>query len=120
MRYDSTIVAVGTGVGVIGLLTIPAASAFILQLSKREAKDETYQDEDGKSTPAAVEAFSAKASKIFIFLLAALGFAIAVTLAVLSTLHVGKDGLFLENWLSVGAWVSRKLCAYQHHIKMFH
>ncbi|KAI0126931.1 P-loop containing nucleoside triphosphate hydrolase protein [Xylariales sp. AK1849] len=91
------------GLGLIGLLSLPAVINLAIQLRKREAKTEGYQDEDGKSTPEAFAAFSNKVSKAFTILFSVIGLGLSLALAVLSTLG-GIDGLFLENWLSAGTW----------------
>lgn len=107
MHNESLVAGVGTGLGAIALCSIPAVSGLILQLSRREPKqEELYEDGDGKSTPESVKAYSAKLSKSAIVLLASLGSGASLAVAVLVTLRIGKDGLFLENWLSAGAWVS--------------
>ncbi|KAK8031803.1 hypothetical protein PG990_001537 [Apiospora arundinis] len=91
-------------VGLVALFTIPAVTKLVLQLRTRDAKpSEIYEDKDGKSTPEAVKAFSAKVPKAFILLLSLAGLGLSIALAVLSTLDQEKD-LFLENWLSVAAW----------------
>lgn len=93
-------------VGLVALFTIPAVTKLVLQLRSRDAKpSEIYEDKDGKSTPEAVKAFSAKVPKAFILLLSLVGLGLSIALAVLSTLDPEKD-LYLENWLSVAAWVS--------------
>ncbi|KAK6833621.1 ammonium transporter [Apiospora arundinis] len=91
-------------VGLVALFTIPAVTKLVLQLRSRDAKpSEIYEDKDGKSTPEAVKAFSAKVPKAFILLLSLAGLGLSIALAVLSTLDPEKD-LYLENWLSVAAW----------------
>jgi len=106
MRNVSMIAAVGTGVGVIGLLSLPSISSLALQLSKREPKEDLYEDADGKSTPESVKAYSAKWPKAAILALAFIGCATAIAVAVLTTLHSSQHELSLENWLSAAAWVS--------------
>ncbi|KAJ9151903.1 p-loop containing nucleoside triphosphate hydrolase protein [Pleurostoma richardsiae] len=105
MRNVSMIAAVGTGVGVIGLLSLPSISSLALQLSKREPKEDLYEDADGKSTPESVKAYSAKWPKAAILALAFIGCATAIAVAVLTTLHSSQHELSLENWLSAAAWV---------------
>ena len=100
------IVAVATGLGIIGLVSLPAVTTFSSQLTTRDPKQDAYEDEDGKATPESVKAYSAKLPKSLIVLFAALGCATAIATAVLATLDIGKDGLFLENWLSAAASVS--------------
>lgn len=101
------VVAVATGLGIILLVSIPAVFTFILQLTTRQPKQDTYQDKDGKATPESVAAYSAKLPKTFIVFFAALTCTTGIATAVLATLHIGQDGLFLENWLSAGASVSK-------------
>ncbi|ROV89185.1 hypothetical protein VPNG_10207 [Cytospora leucostoma] len=103
MHENSTIVAVAIGLGIVGLVSLPAISTFILQLTRHEPKQDTYEDKDGKATPDSVKAYSAKVPKSLIVLFAALGFATATSMAVLASIHVERDGLFLENWLGAGA-----------------
>ncbi|KAI0018566.1 P-loop containing nucleoside triphosphate hydrolase protein [Xylariomycetidae sp. FL0641] len=105
----NTFVVVITAIclGFIGLFTVPSVLHAISQLRTRHVKSEVYEDADGKSTPEAVQAFSTKIPKTFVLLFALIGLLISLTLAVLSTVQprgVG-DGLFLENWLVVPAWV---------------
>ncbi|KAK8136839.1 hypothetical protein PG984_004779 [Apiospora sp. TS-2023a] len=106
-------------VGLIALFTTPAVIRLVLQLRNRDAKtSDVYEDEDGKSTPEAVKAFSAKVPKAFILLLSLVGLGLSIALSVLSTLDVEK-GLFLENWLAVSAWALlflQSICiAASHH-----
>lgn len=101
------VVAVATGLGIILLVSIPAVFTFISQLTTRQPKQTSYEDEDGKATLASVTAYSAKLPKTLIVLFAALTCSTGVATAVLATLHIGRDGLFLENWLSAGASVSK-------------
>lgn len=103
MHHDSMTIAVAACLAIVGLSSLPAISTFIVQLTTREPKQDTYEDEDGKATPESMTAYSAKVSKTFIVLFATLGCATAIATAILATLHIGKDGLFLENWLSAGA-----------------
>ncbi|CAJ2500027.1 Uu.00g028800.m01.CDS01 [Anthostomella pinea] len=94
------------GLAVIAIASVPSTISLITQLRTRHTKAEGYEDADGKSSPEAVKAFSAKLPKAFILAFSVTGLCISITLAVLSTLRprgVG-DGLFLENWLVVPAW----------------
>lgn len=106
MHHDPMVVAVATGLGIILLVSIPAFLTLTLQLTTRQPKQETYEDKDGKATPESVTAYSAKLPKTLIALFAALTCSTGIATAVLATLHIGQDGLFLENWLSAGASVS--------------
>lgn len=107
MHHDPMVVAVATGLGIIVLVSIPAVFTFILQLTTRQPKQDTYEDKDGKATPESVTAYSAKLPKTLIVLFAALTCGTGIATAVLATLNIGQDGLFLENWLSAGASVSK-------------
>lgn len=107
MHYDPMVAAVATGLGIILLVSAPAIFTFTLQLTTRQPRQDTYEDRDGKATPESVTAYSAKLPKTLIVLFAALVCGTGTATAVLSTLHIGQDGLFLENWLSAGASVSK-------------
>lgn len=110
------VVAVATGLGIITLVSIPAVFTFILQLTTRQPKQDAYEDEDGKATPESVKAYSSKISKTLIVIFATLACSTAVATAVLATLHIGQDGLFLENWLSAGASVSKEVSLLHIHL----
>ncbi len=103
MRDESMIRPIAAGLVVVGLFSVPAFTNLITQLSKRDAKQETYEDGDGKASPESVKAFSSKWPKAFILFFAAVGCATSIALAVLTT---DAKGLFLENWLTAGASVS--------------
>lgn len=107
MPHDPMVVAVATGLGIILLVSIPAVFTFILQLTTRQPKQDAYEDKDGKATLESVAAYSAKLPKILIVLFAALTCSTGIATAVLATLHIGQDDLFLDNWLSAGASVSK-------------
>jgi ABC-type multidrug transport system fused ATPase/permease subunit len=100
----NNLIGIGAGLTVIGLFTIPALASIGFQIAKREPKQDSYEDADGKSTPEAISAYSAKVPKAFILLLAGLGCSTSIAVAVLSVLAQTQDGLFIENWLTVGAW----------------
>lgn len=106
MRDESLTIAVAASLGLIGLVSLPAVSTFVLQLATHELKQDSYEDEDGKATPDSLRAYSTKLPKFLTLLFAALGFATAIATGVLTTLHLRDDGLFLENWLGAGASVS--------------
>lgn len=97
----SLLVAVGTGVALIGLGSLPAAYGIASRLQRRDARQDTYEDADGKATPESLKAFSTKLPKTFILAFAAAGCGVSVAVSLLST-H--KEGLFVENWLSTAAW----------------
>lgn len=99
-------IAVATGLVIIGLVSVPAVLSLGLQLTKREPKQDTYEDEDGKATPESLQAYSAKWPKTFILLFALLSSGTSTANAILTSLHTENNGLFLENWLSTVASVS--------------
>lgn len=103
---DSLEIAVATGLAIVGLVSVPAVSSLVLQLTTREPKQDTYEDKDGKATPESVKAYSAKWPKTFILLFALLSSGTSIATSVLTSLETGNSGLFLENWLSTGASVS--------------
>lgn len=105
MQDDSLPIASAAGLALIGLVSVPAVSALVVQLTTREPRSDTYEDEDGKATPESIKAYSAKWPKAFIVLFALLASATSIATAISTTLHAGKDDLFLENWLSAGASV---------------
>lgn len=133
MESTNTLVLASTaaGLGLVGLLTAPALlsiASSLRQWRNRNSNsssnssstehnsnnnhkydpDAIYEDADGRSSPEAQAAFSTAPAKWAILVLAAVGFGLAFLAAVLTTLSpVGVgDGLFLENWLAVGIWVS--------------
>lgn len=104
MHHDSIAVAVATGLGIIGLVSIPAVLTSTLHFTaRRQPKQDTYEDEDGKATPDSVAAYSARLPKTLIVLFAALACSTGIATAVLATLPPGQDGLFLQVWLSAAA-----------------
>ncbi|KAI1138221.1 putative ATP-binding cassette transporter protein [Hypoxylon sp. FL0543] len=103
----AVLVTSAVGLGVVTVLSFPAA-LNLSRLHNRGSKfaTGTYEDEDGKSTPEAVQAFSNKTSKAAILILSFAGLGLSIALAVISTL--GPRGieaaLFNDNWLSVATW----------------
>ncbi|KAI2616070.1 P-loop containing nucleoside triphosphate hydrolase protein [Hypoxylon sp. NC1633] len=93
------------GLGIATAFSIPA----VLNLGRLRTRDtkfttaNVYEDEDGKSTPEAVEAFSAKVPKAFLLFFSVVGLGLSIALAVNSTLDT-ISRLFLENWLDVIIW----------------
>ncbi|OTB05135.1 hypothetical protein M426DRAFT_57371 [Hypoxylon sp. CI-4A] len=104
-----TEVLVTSAVG-LGVATVLSASAVLnlFKLRSRGSKfpAKIYEDEDGKSTPEAVEAFSNTIPKIAVLVFSLVGLGLSIALAVTSTLGAQdqKGGLFLENWLDVIIW----------------
>ncbi|KAH8899307.1 P-loop containing nucleoside triphosphate hydrolase protein [Thozetella sp. PMI_491] len=100
MRNDSMLIAAATGLAAVGLLSVSAFTGLAVQLRKRDPKQETYEDEDGKATAESVKAFSAKWSKTFVLLFAAVACGVSIAVAVIST---QADESYLGNWLTAGA-----------------
>ena len=104
MSYDSLLALFGTGVATIGIFSLPAVSKFTTRLVRPDAKQDIYEDEDGKATPESMGAFSVKVPKALILLFAATGLPISIALLLL-TLHdpaITPESLVLI----VAAWVS--------------
>ncbi|KAK4158804.1 92fa4e65-f2b9-41ea-8f4e-0e0d5e2b8a44 [Cladorrhinum sp. PSN259] len=94
-------IAVGSGLAVVGLCSLPAVSNILTRLQKRETKQEIYEDADGKSTPEATQAFSSKLPKSLVLTSAVSGLALSIALPLLSA-PAGAPSL--EDWLSTAAW----------------
>jgi len=109
MSYDPQLIGTATTLAATVLCSIPSLSSFALQLRSRDVKQEAYEDADGKGSPESVRAYSARLPKAAILLFAALTCAASLATAVLVTLHFGKDGLFLPNWLCAASSVSLNL-----------
>lgn len=114
MVSDKALLALATsaaGLGVIGLLSLPGGVSLATQLRGRQPKSESevYEDQDGKSTLQAVEAFSNKVPKAFVLLLSIIGLGLSVALAVLTALNAEGplNGFLVQNGLGIGAWVSK-------------
>jgi hypothetical protein len=99
-----------TGLGLILLCTVPAlflSSSSILR-SKQYGLLTIYEDKDGVATEQSAAEFSAKSPKIAIITLSLLGLSVSLSIAVLGTLGLTEDGLFIANWINCGAWVSNR------------
>ncbi|KAI0173569.1 P-loop containing nucleoside triphosphate hydrolase protein [Hypoxylon sp. FL1284] len=106
---DDRVVLVTSAVG-LGIVTVSSIPA-VLNLGRLRSRGaqfatEVYEDDDGKSTPDATGAFSAKVPKAALLVLSLAGLGLSIALAVSSTL--GRPGirgsLFVENWLAVIIW----------------
>ncbi|GAB1310178.1 ATP-binding cassette transporter protein [Madurella fahalii] len=97
----SMLAVVGTGITLIGLCSIPAVSTIVARLTRRDAKQDTYEDADGKATLESMKAYSAKWPKFLVLLSAAAGCAISVAVLVVSP---RGDKLQLMDVLDIGAW----------------
>ncbi|KAF4498142.1 ATP-dependent bile acid permease [Fusarium agapanthi] len=91
------VILAGTGLVVVALATTPALATAVNQLRKRTARDNFYEDADGKSTPESLAAFSNRLPKVFILALSAVGLGTSIAISVLHS-------LLLKNWLIAGAW----------------
>jgi hypothetical protein len=99
----SMLAVVATGVAIIGFCSIPAASSLVLNLTKKEKKDDgIYEDGDGKATPESVKAFSNFWPKTLIFLCALAGVPLSLVIPIIST---GVVRAPVEDWTSAAAWV---------------
>jgi hypothetical protein len=107
---DTGLLAGAIGLGLIVLCTV--VSTVILGSSllkiKKTGLPLVYEDKDGASTQNLTAKFSSKLPKTVITLSSLLGLATSVAIAVLSTLDIAEDGLFLEDWLNAAAWVRAK------------
>jgi hypothetical protein len=101
----SHIPAVGAGLAVAGLLSIPAIKGFLSQIRTREQRVEIYEDKDGKATPESMRAYRTTIPKTLVVLSASVGSGISIAQAVFSH-RVGDR--FVENWIISGTWV--RLC----------
>ena len=102
-QNDSILLVVGTGVAVIGLCSLPAATGLLLQLRTKEKNDNRiYEDADGKATPESVKAFTAWPAKALVILFAAVGTALSVVMPICS---VRGQSFIAEDWMSMAAWV---------------
>ena len=102
-QNDSILLVVATGVALVGVCSIPAATTLTLQLTTKEKKDDRiYEDADGKATPESMAAFSAKPAKTLVVLFAAVGTALSIVLPICS---VRGQSFVTEDWMSMAAWV---------------
>jgi hypothetical protein len=100
---SSMLKAVGTGIALIGFCSAPALGSIVTRLNKRDAKQDTYEDGDGKATTESVKAYSARLPKSLVLASGAAGLATSIALLVISP---RAEGRLLIDSLSTGAWVS--------------
>lgn len=95
------------GVGLIFLFTFSALFVLIPSLlrARKHGLPQVYVDKDGQSTEELTAKFTTTIPKIAIGLLSLGGFAVATSIAILSTLGRTDDNLFIEDWLNAGSWV---------------
>lgn len=104
----SMLAVVATGVAIIGFCSLPAASSLVLNLTKKEKKDDgIYEDGDGKATPESVKAFSNFWPKTLIFLCALAGVPLSLAIPLVS---LGVVRAPVQDWLSAAAWVRLRTC----------
>ncbi|KAF5562781.1 ATP-dependent bile acid permease [Fusarium phyllophilum] len=97
------VILTGTGLVVVALATTPALATVVTQIRKRTARDNFYEDADGKSTPESLAAFSNRLPKVFILALSTFGLGTSIAISALYSLSQ-SDSLLLKNWLIAGAW----------------
>lgn len=93
-----------SGLAIVGICALPSAAALVSQLRSREPRSAWYEDDDGKSTPEAVAAFSAKTPKALILLFSLAGCGLSAALSVVSTLYPTNGSLPVNGWLSTATW----------------
>ncbi|KAK4153286.1 P-loop containing nucleoside triphosphate hydrolase protein [Chaetomidium leptoderma] len=98
---NSMLKAIGTGVALIGLCSVPALGSIGARL-KRDVKQDTYEDGDGKATPESLKAYSAKFPKSLGVVSAGAGLGVSIALLVISPHAKGR---LLIDSLDTGAWV---------------
>ncbi|KAK5657119.1 hypothetical protein OQA88_3647 [Cercophora sp. LCS_1] len=81
---DALLALFVTGVAIIGLCSLPAVSAVVTRLGKRDARQDIYSDADGTATPESMKAFSAKLPKAALLFLAAHGLPVSILIVLLS------------------------------------
>lgn len=91
------------GTVAVSLLSVPAIISHLR--NSKAKKSDIYEDEDGKATEESIKEFSTTIPRILLTFFTIAGFAIAVLLAVFSTIGA-EHVMFLENWLNVAQWVS--------------
>ncbi|KAK3300114.1 P-loop containing nucleoside triphosphate hydrolase protein [Chaetomium fimeti] len=98
---NSMLKVFGTGIALIGICSLPALGSTVTRLGRRDAKQDVYEDGDGKATPESVKAYSGKLPKSFAVVSAGAGLGISIALLILSS-HA-DDRLLIDS-LSIGAW----------------
>ncbi|ROT39327.1 ATP-dependent bile acid permease [Sodiomyces alkalinus F11] len=93
----------GAGLAVVAVCSVPAIVGFVSQLRSPSVKENFYEDKDGNSTPEANATFSNRWPKVLIVLLAALGSASSLAVAILST--VDRQDVLLADGLLSAAWI---------------
>lgn len=89
----------------ISLLAVPSVLAIQSHFRHKKSKPRLYEDKDGVATEESMAAYSATTPKIVLNIFTIAGFAIATSLAVLTTINKNENGLFIHNWLNFAQWV---------------
>lgn len=87
------------------LLTTPSVLAIYSHFRRKKTKPRLYEDKDGVASEQSMAAYSAKLPKIVLAIFTIAGFAIATSLAVITTLNRNENSTFGQNWLNVAQWV---------------
>jgi hypothetical protein len=101
---NSMLKAIGTGIALIALCSAPALSSTVTRLNRRDARQDAYEDGDGKASPESLKAYSAKLPKSLVVASGAAGLAVSIALLIISP-HA--EGRLLVDSLTTGAWVRR-------------
>ncbi|AEO70139.1 uncharacterized protein THITE_45545 [Thermothielavioides terrestris NRRL 8126] len=97
---DSMLIAAGTGIAFIGLCSVPALGTVATRLGKRDARQDAYEDADGKASPESLKAYSAALPKSVVLASGAAGLGVSIVLLVISP-HA--EGLLVDS-LSTASW----------------
>ena len=105
--------SIGVGsvaLGLVAVTSLPAFSSIYRKISPRKSSrdldvDVLYEDVDGTATGDSQREFSTIVPRSVALGGSLIGFLLAIAAAVLNT--VDRNGvLFIESWLTFGAWVS--------------
>ena len=102
---SNSLAAAAASLLLTALFTTPALIGVLSHFREPKSKPAIYEDEDGAASEESMAAYTVTYPKILLSIFAVLGFASAISLAVLGTLDRSLDHLFLENWFTAGQWV---------------
>jgi hypothetical protein len=108
--HDARVLAATASIAVLALdllLTAPSVIAIHSHFRHKKPKPRLYEDKDGVASEQSMAAYSAKIPKIVLAIFTIAGFAIATSLAVLTTLNRHENTTFVQNWLNVAQWVMK-------------
>lgn len=108
--HDAQALAATASIAVLALdllLTAPSVIAIHSHFRNKKTKPRLYEDKDGVASEQSMAAYSAKIPKIVLAIFTIAGFAIATSLAVLTTLNRNENTTFVQNWLNVAQWVMK-------------